>query len=96
VCEVVQQGGEARRHRCQFSWWCDGRSDKPLNQKAWRNALRLADAIYYGESTDPTQGALWYHADYVNPYWSDSLTQVKKIGQHRFYLDKKQPEYALN
>ena len=34
VCGVVHQGGEQRLHRCQFSWWCDGQSDKPVNQKA--------------------------------------------------------------
>jgi len=33
VCNVVRQGGEKRLHRCQFSWWCDGEPDKPLNQK---------------------------------------------------------------
>ena len=29
ICAVVKQGGENRRYRCQFSWWCDGRSDRP-------------------------------------------------------------------
>lgn len=96
VCEVVQQGGEEQRYRCQFSWWCDGRPDKPLNKKAWQNSIRLANSIYYGHSKDPTDGALWYHAVYVNPYWSGTLTMVKKIGQHIFYQKKKQPKYALN
>ena len=35
VCGVIQQGGALRRHRCQFSWWCDGRSDKPGNKRLW-------------------------------------------------------------
>ena len=96
VCNVVQQGGEKQLYRCQFSWWCDGRSDKPLNQKAWQNSLQLANAIYFGQSKDPTDGALWYHADYVSPYWSNSLTMGGKIGQHIFYLNKKQSKYALN
>jgi spore germination cell wall hydrolase CwlJ-like protein len=96
ACDVIKQGGEERLNRCQFSWWCDGRSDKPVNEVAWETSLRLADEIYFGESTDPTDGALWYHADYVDPYWNDSLRLVKKIGQHSFYLHKKQTEYALN
>lgn len=96
VCKVVRQGGEEQLNRCQFSWWCDGRSDKPSNQKVWRNSLRLANAIYLGHSKDPTAGALWYHAVYVSPYWSDTLVLVRKIGQHLFYLKKKQPKYALN
>jgi spore germination cell wall hydrolase CwlJ-like protein len=26
VCKVIQQGGNRRLHRCQFSWWCDGKA----------------------------------------------------------------------
>ena len=96
VCNVVRQGGEKRRNRCQFSWWCDGQSDKPLNQKVWLKSLQLAIAVYFGHSEDPTDGALWYHADYVNPYWSDSLVLGNRIGQHIFYLKKTQPKYASN
>ena len=29
ACAVVKQGGEAPP--CQFSWWCDGRSDRPTD-----------------------------------------------------------------
>ena len=96
VCTVVKQGGEKRRHRCQFSWWCDGRPDLPMNQKAWQRSLILAMAVHEGRSKDPTGGALWYHADYVNPVWSSMLVLGKKIGQHLFYLSKKQPVYAMN
>jgi len=90
VCQVVQQGGEKRLHRCQFSWWCDGQSDKPVNQKAWGRSLRLARKIYLGTFEDTTDGALWYHANYVKPYWSDVLLQGDKIGQHIFYLENRQ------
>ena len=37
VCEVVKQGhkhanGAMKRYKCQFSWYCDGKSDKvPAN-----------------------------------------------------------------
>jgi len=94
VCGVVRQGGEERLHRCQFSWWCDGQPDKPLNQRAWLESLKLAVRVYFGHSEDPTDGALWYHADYANPYWSDALVLGDKIGQHLFYLKEKQPKYA--
>lgn len=96
ICGVVRQGGEKRRYRCQFTWWCDGRSDLPMNKRAWRQSLDLAWVIYRGEAKDPTDGALWYHADYVNPAWSSSLVLGKKIGQHLFYLSRKRPVYALN
>ena len=96
ACDVVQQGGEQRLHRCQFSWWCDGRSDEPLNKKAWLKSIKLAIKVYFGHSEDPTEGALWYHADYANPYWSDTLVLGNKIGQHIFYLKNEPPQYALN
>ncbi len=38
VCAVVRQGGEAR-DRCQFSWRCDGKPDRPENPEAWRKAM---------------------------------------------------------
>ena len=87
VCAVVRQGGEKVLHRCQFSWWCDGQSDRPVNRKAWCRALRLARKIYLGVLEDTTGGALWYHATYVKPYWSELLLKGDKIGQHIFYLE---------
>jgi spore germination cell wall hydrolase CwlJ-like protein len=95
ACKVVQQGGEDRLYRCQFSWWCDGQSDTPSNQKAWLKSVQLAITVFFGHSEDPTNGALWYHADYAKPYWSDSLVLGSKIGQHIFYLKKEQPKYAF-
>ena len=85
VCDVVRQGGELRRYRCQFSWWCDGRSDKPLDKREWRKSAELALAVYWGRTEDPTAGALWYHADYVNPSWRHDFVRGPKIGRHIFY-----------
>ncbi|ODB85019.1 hypothetical protein A3194_14805 [Candidatus Thiodiazotropha endoloripes] len=96
ICSVVKQGGEKRLNRCQFSWWCDGRSDKPINRKAWLKSLARAYEVYLGQVKDPTYGALWYHADYVCPKWSKALTVVTKIGQHLFYQKGKQPSLAFN
>ncbi len=85
ICGVIRQGGEARRHRCQFSWWCDGRSDQPRHRKAWAESREIAKEIYTGVSADPTGGALWYHADYVSPYWRKAFDRGPKIGRHFFY-----------
>jgi spore germination cell wall hydrolase CwlJ-like protein len=85
VCDVVRQGGEIRRHRCQFSWWCDGKKDVPLNAEAWRRATTLARLISAGVIADPTDGALWYHADYVRPKWASAKEPVATIGRHIFY-----------
>ena len=86
VCAVVQQGGERRRYRCQFSWWCDGRSDQPRDVAAWRESLLVALLIRRGATDDPTRGALWYHADTVSPYWAKIFKPNTKIGRHIFYV----------
>ncbi len=86
ICAVIKQGGENRRYRCQFSWWCDGRSDRPRNVEAWRESLLVALLIRRGSTDDPTKGALWYHADSVQPYWSKIFRPYTKIGKHIFYL----------
>jgi N-acetylmuramoyl-L-alanine amidase len=84
VCGVVQQGGE-RRHQCQFSWWCDGLSDRPRDREALRQSLSLAQAIYHGCVPDPTRGALWFHSTGVKPAWSRTSGPGKRIGRHVFY-----------
>ena len=95
ACKVVQQGGEKILHRCQFSWWCDGQPDRPMDQEAWVKSLRLAWKVYFGVLEDTTGGALWYHATYVKPYWSDSLLKGDRIGQHVFYLENRKSTETL-
>ena len=84
VCDVVRQGGVIRRHSCQFSWWCDGKKDVPKDAELWRRANTMARLSTAGIVEDPTLGALWYHADYVNPYWAEQKERVAQIGRHIF------------
>ena len=88
ACMVVQQGNDRVRHNCQFSWWCDGKSDRPRHRTAWATSLAVAKEVYWGFSEDPTRGALWYHADYVDPSWNDVFVQTRIIGKHIFYYDE--------
>lgn len=85
VCEVVQQGGEAKLHKCQFSWWCDGKSDKIREMRAWQRSLLVAELALGNRYNDPTGGALFYHTDDVNPYWSRHFKLLARIGKHLFY-----------
>lgn len=88
ICDVVKQGGETRRHRCQFSWWCDGKSDRPKDSAAWEESVFAAiTAMTFGHD-DVTGDALFYHADYVNPYWAGKMTRTGRIGRHIFYRDE--------
>ena len=87
ICGVVRQGGEWPKNRCQFSWWCGGRSDEPKDIAAWKESMTVARNVFWGLSGDPTAGALFYHATYVEPYWSKLLGAGEKIGTHIFYAN---------
>jgi N-acetylmuramoyl-L-alanine amidase len=89
ICEVVRQGGDESLYGCQFSWWCDGRSDKPREGRAWQEAVKMAEQVLRHGVKDPTRGALWYHADYVKPVWRREKVRVARIGQHIFYVDRR-------
>lgn len=85
VCDVVFQGEELGRNLCQFSWRCDGRTDRPRNLVAWEEARRVARLALAHAVDDPTGGALWYHADHVLPGWAQQMTLRARIGHHLFY-----------
>jgi len=85
ICDVTRQRSSLPDGGCQFSWVCDGLSDRPTDGAAWRRSKALARQVYYGLSQDSTGGALWYHADYVDPAWSHDLGAPYRIGRHVFY-----------
>jgi len=67
VCAVVRQGGE--QPPCQFSWWCDGKSDRPTEPGAWALAQRLARAMLSAPPRDATRGALFFHNTSISTPW---------------------------
>ena len=73
------------KHRCQFSWYCDGKSDKPRNTKAYAKALMIAHGVYHGNLDDFVEGATHYHAHYVTPEWAKTKTMTVRINDHIFY-----------
>ena len=92
VCEVVMQGPTYSwkpdfpvRHRCQFSWYCDGKSDKTPDQTAWKQALVIAQGVHTGNLDDFVEGATHYHATYVLPEWAETKYKTVQIGEHVFY-----------
>ena len=103
ICEVVKQGPTREswqkdgtfipvRHKCQFSWYCDGKSDVPKDKKTYNRLLEIAKSLVYDKLPfiDITDGALFYHADYVNPDWAKTKTKTVEIQDHIFYKwDKK-------
>jgi len=87
ACRVIAEGFPDAGLLCQFSWYCDGKPNRPRRGGPWRDATRLALQVYWGRSADPTHGALWYHADYVAPEWRRALRRGPQIGRHIFYYD---------
>ena len=90
ICEVVKQGltyesGFPIRDKCQFSWYCDGKSDKILNLEVYDRILGLADYLIPNGYFDITDGATHYHADYVRPDWAKTKTKTIEIEDHIFY-----------
>ena len=86
ICGVVEDGYVAGRRDCQFSWFCDGKSDDPQDLDRWMEAQSIAfTMINFGEYRGITEGATHYHATYVNPFWADSLQMVGTIGAHIYY-----------
>ena len=81
VCGVVYQGGETPP--CQFSWWCDGKSDRPTHESLWTTSLSLADELLTARPPDPTHGALFFHNTSTRPPWNRE--QTTRIGHHVFY-----------
>ena len=75
-----------RKNRCQFSWYCDGKSDTIRDSDAWRMAQIIAYKIVYADKMRGiTEGATHYHADYVSPKWASKIQLVGSISTHIFY-----------
>jgi spore germination cell wall hydrolase CwlJ-like protein len=85
ICEVVFQNAE-QRNACQFSFACNGRSNKARPGRAWERAKTLATRAMEGDAdVQVIATATHFHADYVQPSWSGAMTRLKQIGRHIFY-----------
>ena len=102
VCEVVYDGLHYThssgkqfpvRDRCQFSWYCDGKGDDPREgSKLWEDSQELAKYVLLRqeELPDITDGALHYHASYIDaPIWAKRKKITTKIDTHIFYRSKR-------
>lgn len=85
VCAVVKQDNGPKKHDCQFSFYCDGKPERPKHKEAWLRAQEQAADALNGNLLG--HGALYYHADYSRPVWRHGLDKLGKIGKHIFYTD---------
>jgi spore germination cell wall hydrolase CwlJ-like protein len=77
VCAVVYQ-------KSAFSWTGAAALPEPGGEE-WKRARSVAEAVYYGKEAPRLQGALFYHATYVEPDWAKDKRLVARIGNHIFY-----------
>ena len=86
---------------CQFSWYCDGKSDyisrNIVLTKEWSNSKKIAEDIlqeFYGMKDNNligiTSESTHYHANYVVPVWIHDIgmKRITQIGSHIFYKFK--------
>ena len=92
VCDVIREGPTYSwkqdypiRNRCQFSWYCDGKSDTPKEKRAWLYSQLVAHKVVHGYVKDNTDGSIYYHANYVRPFWSKHYDHTVTLGSHIFY-----------
>ena len=75
------------KHPWQVSWYCDGKSDVPKQKETYKRLLTIAESIVYNKLPfiDITDGAVFYHADYVTPAWAKTKIKTVEIQDHIFY-----------
>ncbi len=76
VCAVVSQPG-------QFS-------QAPVTvargtARPWDVAVAISTIAQEGRVAQVAPGALFFHADYVRPYWTQTHQRIAQIGDHIFY-----------
>jgi spore germination cell wall hydrolase CwlJ-like protein len=82
ICGVVKQRGGGG---CQFSYVCDGRTDRMREAAAADLAGRIARAMLDGAPRLLTEGATHFHTRAVRPGWSKRFALTATIGAHKFY-----------
>ena len=85
-----------RKHRCQFSWYCDGEKDTiwvqymngnsiESNANAWRDSVHIALDTMSDRLYDNTAGATYYYNhNLVYPHWAKVFEITEIIGNHTF------------
>jgi len=87
IKDVVTQPG-------QFSWYWDGKSDKPTNKKIYQKCLSVSKILMDMWKSDifdviirqtGLDGVKWYHNKDVRPRWAYVFHHVGDLDNHKFY-----------
>ena len=89
ICSVVYQKTTDQNLRtvCQFSWTCMVKEMVSKDKYMWEESVNIAKRALtepFVHDTIAQSNALFFHAVYVKPNWSNTKV-VKQIGNHIFY-----------
>ncbi|WP_249673653.1 cell wall hydrolase [Pseudomonas abieticivorans] len=83
ICEVVKEGQSKKA--CQFSWWCDGRSDDVEEPERYDIAKEIARKALNQQLPDNTGGAMYFHDRNVSPAWVKQYIETAHTDKFLFY-----------
>lgn len=84
ICGVVYQGAE-RRTGCQFSFTCDGSTERSPRGKAWTRSQDVAQLVLTQSPSSLVNRSTHYHTTDISPVWSGTLEETRTVGSHVFY-----------
>lgn len=90
VCGVVYQKNVIyEKVVCQFSWYCEPTYKvRPVHPALWDESMEVAKKVLLeGFRLPSLKEALFFHAEYVKPGWSN-MQYLGKFGDHLFYKKK--------
>lgn len=83
LCDVVSEGeGDGP---CQFSYRCTLDTSDIKWPDSLEAAREVAKAVLTQRIGDPTDGALFFHADFMEPGWFATLDPIGNFGGNIFY-----------
>lgn len=86
ICGVVKQGtASGRKYQCQFTYNCDGVTNRIREKRAYERVGKVARLAIDGAAVPLTEGATHYHTTAVKPSWARKFTLTTTIGVHQFY-----------
>ena len=87
ICEEVKR-------KNQFSWY-KPHKEKSLFNIGEENLYKFGDiALNAVFEDDNTNGAQFFHNPSVKPYWTKSMNQTARFGNHMFYKLPRQKKYS--
>jgi spore germination cell wall hydrolase CwlJ-like protein len=84
VCQVVRQ---RVGKKCTFSWYCDGKSDRPKEPKEWAKAQRIASNAIDGKYAGLTKALYFKRCNIVSEFFN-KLRYLGRENSHCFYTSE--------